>query len=123
LTHQFNLRPANISGNKPPIRRAVRSARTLSSRGGRPLITAYVGNKIWLNHGSATDRRVSRERQNILTLLNRHPDGLRPRELADLLGKNSGAIRGLLWKMTDDGQVRTEGGKYITALEKKDNAA
>jgi hypothetical protein len=44
-------------------------------------------------------------------------------ELADLLGKNSGAIRGLLWKVTDDGQVRTENGRYVTSSEKKDNAA
>lgn len=40
-------------------------------------IRADIGNKIWLNLGSAADVRVGRESQELLTLLNRQPDGVR----------------------------------------------
>jgi len=75
-------------------------------------IAADVAAGIFRELGPAAARRISRERDEILALLERHPNGLRPRDIADLLGKSQNATRALLWKMTDDGQVTTDMGRY-----------
>jgi hypothetical protein len=76
-------------------------------------ITADVANQVWQSHGSAAQHRMSQQRKDVLELLGKHPGGLRPRDIADLLAKNQGAVRGLLWKMLDDGQVYTREGRYV----------
>lgn len=78
-------------------------------------ITADVHNRIFETHGSANDRRVSNERRDVLALLTRHPAGLRPRDVADLLGRPPGPVRALLWKMADTGDVITDSGRYRRA--------
>jgi len=75
--------------------------------------TADAANQVWQSHGSAAQHRMSQQRKDVLELFGKHPCGLRPRDIADLLGKNQGAVRGLLWKMLDDGQVYTREGRYV----------
>src|SRR5262245_45392608 len=77
-------------------------------------LTIDLTNQVWRNHGSAAQHRISKERHELLQLLTRHAAlGLRPREIADLLGKGQGAVRGLLFKMVDHSQVTIAEGRYF----------
>jgi hypothetical protein len=71
-------------------------------------ITADIKGGIWRKLGDATEHRLSRERQDILTLLTGRP-GLRPKEIATALGRSNDSVRYLLGQMSDDGQVRADG--------------
>src|SRR5262245_24336914 len=86
-------------------------------------LTTDFDKNIWQSHGAADCHHVRRERHDVLELLGRHPQGLRPRELGDLLAKSGGAMRALLWKMAEDGQITTDTGRYINRPEKKENVA
>lgn len=65
----------------------------------------------WTLLGNAEDFRRSRERQEILDSVAAMP-GMTPREVADALGKASGAVRYLLFAMVRDSELRVRDGKY-----------
>lgn len=70
---------------------------------------------LWTYAGNADEVRRSDARKAILDLLKDGPsDGMYPREIADALGQQSGAIRFLLHKMmkADDGCITKVKGKY-----------
>ena len=69
----------------------------------------------WTLIGSASDHRLSQERQDILALLQEHRDGpLRPKEIATLLHKDVRAITKLLFDMSHASQISLLGrGQYM----------
>jgi hypothetical protein len=76
------------------------------------LAIAREPNGEWHILGNAAQVFVSEERKAILELLLLHPDGLKPKEISDLLGKKSGASRKLLTTMTASLQVINDKGIY-----------
>jgi hypothetical protein len=67
---------------------------------------------LWTWQGHLREQRLSKQRQEVLTVLEEHPGGLRPLELAQALGKNPSSCRSLLQKMRQDGEVILEEGVY-----------
>lgn len=79
---------------------------------------------MWEIGGNADAYRVSRERREILDLLNQSTDALSPMDIAELLDKDRGAIRRLLHSMYNDGQVaQPTRGKYTAVSERKAGAS
>jgi hypothetical protein len=76
------------------------------------LAIARESNGEWKILGSASQVFVSEERKAILDLLYMHPSGLKPKDIADLLDKNSGAVRKLLLTMSASLQVINDNGIY-----------
>lgn len=68
---------------------------------------------LWCLLGSAEEYRVSRERQQIVEVLRQAGEPLRPKDIADSLGKKEANIRFLLTKLVQEGTVRRVGyGQY-----------
>lgn len=61
----------------------------------------------WEWIGEADDMRLSRERQDILDMIERVP-GMKPGDLADAMAKTRGSVRYLLFKLVHDGKVRVK---------------
>lgn len=76
------------------------------------LAISRKSNGEWEVLGSAQQVFVSAERKQITDLLSFHPQGLKPKEIADLLGKQQGATRKLLSSMLNDRQVKVAHGVY-----------
>ena len=68
----------------------------------------------WEVLGVAQHVFVSAERKQITDLLAFHPQGLKPREIAEHLGKGQSATRKLLMSMVTDQQVKVSHGVYYT---------
>lgn len=66
----------------------------------------------WKILGEATQIFISAERKEITDTLRLHPAGLKPKEIADFLGKKPGTIRRLLTSMVLDRQVQNSSGTY-----------
>jgi hypothetical protein len=66
----------------------------------------------WTFLGDADTYRMSQERADIVKLLADAPEPLRPKEIAEALGKNGGAVRRLLSSMTKAGTIVGLGGSY-----------
>ncbi len=76
----------------------------------------------WTLLGSAQKYTMSKERIEIVEVLEDSGDTLTSKEIADLLGKNENAIRKLLKKLADDGTIiRSERGKYTIKSGNKGN--
>lgn len=69
---------------------------------------------MWSALGKSTDVGQRNERKDILDLLTDSDEPLSPNDLAGLLDRSANAVRVLLWKMKQAGQVRTFGKKYQT---------
>jgi hypothetical protein len=67
---------------------------------------------LWTWQGHLKEQRLSRQRQEVLAVLEEEPEGLRPYQLAQALGKNASSTRSLLQKMRQDGEVVLEEGVY-----------
>lgn len=68
----------------------------------------------WAVLGDAEEYRMSSERAAIANAIRDAARPLTPKEIADATGKKDGAIRFLLFKMAQDGQVENiGGGRYI----------
>lgn len=68
----------------------------------------------WEVLGVAQQVFISSERKQITDLLAFHPGGLKPREIADHLGKRQNATRKLLMSMVNDQQLKVAHGVYST---------
>jgi hypothetical protein len=77
----------------------------------------------WLLLGQATQVFISSERKEIADTLKLHPKGLKPKEIAEILGKKQPTIRRLLVSMVIDHQVINNKGTYISIdnLSNKEN--
>jgi hypothetical protein len=70
----------------------------------------------WEIVGSADHLDISPERRAIVNVLSRTPDSMSIDDIADEIGKNTGAVTKMLHDMAHDGQVRrTARGKYRVA--------
>lgn len=70
---------------------------------------------LWTIVGDAAEYRMSKERRQILDLLNGVRDGLSPKDIADALQRSPGGIKKMLRDMLEDGQVKQSGyGRYIS---------
>ena len=70
----------------------------------------------WTIEGTAEEVHMSEERGAILVELNRSPEPMSPKELADVMpGKSHGAVKYLLHQMYHDDQVKRVSGKYEPA--------
>ncbi|QWE02305.1 AAA family ATPase [Polynucleobacter sp. JS-JIR-II-b4] len=66
----------------------------------------------WKILGEATQIFISAERKEITDALRLHPAGLKPKEIADFLGKKQPTVRKLLSSMVVAGQIQNSGGTY-----------
>ena len=76
------------------------------------LAISRQANGEWHLLGQAKQVFVSEERREISELLKLHPNGLKPKDVADLLGKKQGTIRKLLTSMLIDQQLESSKGIY-----------
>ena len=68
----------------------------------------------WSLMGDAEEYRMSEERRDIVNLLRRVGEPLGPKEIAQMLGRNYGAVRVMLSEMVKDGLLASPSrGKYI----------
>jgi hypothetical protein len=69
---------------------------------------------LWSVAGPAEEFRRSRERSQLLNVLQQSGRPMTPTEIAPVIDKKPDAVRKLLWSMCNDGQVRSLGnGRYI----------
>jgi hypothetical protein len=78
------------------------------------LAISRKSNGEWEVLGVAQQVFISAERKQISEFLAFHPGGLKPREIADHLGKGQSATRKLLMSMVNDRQVKVAHGLYST---------
>ena len=76
------------------------------------LAIARQPNGEWRLLGTAKAVFISEERQAIADLLKLHPKGLKPKDIAELLGKKQSTVRKLLASMTAEQQVNNTKGVY-----------
>jgi hypothetical protein len=67
----------------------------------------------WTLVGDAEEYRISKERQDIVRVLEEAVEPMSPKEVAELLDKPPNTVKYLMWKMSKDGQLATAGkGRY-----------
>jgi len=68
----------------------------------------------WRVLGNADEYRHTQERQEVLDALKQADEPMKPQEIADVIGKKGGAVRRLLFTLSNEGVVTKAGyGKYI----------
>ena len=66
----------------------------------------------WTIAGNADEYRLSEARTEIIRVLEDFGSPMTPTEVADVLGKKVNAIKQTLWRMSNDGQLSGNDGKY-----------
>lgn len=66
----------------------------------------------WTLAGDADSYRLSKERAEIIAVLEETGEPMTPTEVAEALGKSFNTIKQRLWHMSRDGQVSTADGRY-----------
>jgi hypothetical protein len=76
-----------------------------------------INTATWTIEGDAEEVHISKERGDILLTLNRSPEPMTPKEVADVMpGASRNSIRYLMWAMLGDGQVvKDDKGRYSPA--------
>jgi hypothetical protein len=67
---------------------------------------------LWSILGEAEEYRLGKERKEVIELLEKSERPLAPTEVAELLEKDRGAVKKLLWTMAQDEQLQNQDGKY-----------
>jgi hypothetical protein len=75
----------------------------------------------WTLAGDADEFRLSRERAEILRVLEEHGEPMTPTDVADALGKSFNTVKQRLWHMSKDGQVSAADGRYSTVTRNRRN--
>jgi hypothetical protein len=76
------------------------------------LAISRQSNGEWVILGEATQVFISAERKEITDTLKLHPAGLKPKEIAEFIGKKQPTVRKLLTSMIQDRQVNNSNGTY-----------
>ena len=76
------------------------------------LAISRQSNGEWVILGEATQVFISAERKEITDTLKLHPAGLKPKEIAEFIGKKQPTVRKLLISMIQDRQVHNSNGTY-----------
>jgi len=82
------------------------------------------GTAAWRIAGDAEEYRGSKERTEIVECLSSAQGPMGPKEVSDALGKGYNPTKQLLWKMSNDGDLRSVGnGKYVVTgnFDNRDN--
>ncbi len=66
----------------------------------------------WWLKGDAEEYRMSKERRAIYNTVKDSSERITPKEVAEVLDKKEGTVRKMMWEMSRDGQLRSEGGGY-----------
>jgi hypothetical protein len=66
----------------------------------------------WRLMGDAEEHRISKARAEVLAVLKEARQPLTPTEVADALGKSANTVKQTLWRMSNDGQVTADDGRY-----------
>jgi hypothetical protein len=76
-----------------------------------------INTATWTIEGSAEEVHISKERADILLMLNKNPDPMTPKEVADVMpGAKYNNVKYLMWTMLGDGQLVKDGkGRYSPA--------
>jgi hypothetical protein len=71
----------------------------------------------WTIEGEAEEVHISKERADILLMLNRNPGPMTPKEVSDVMpGAKYNNVKYLMWSMLGDGQLlKDDKGKYSPA--------
>jgi hypothetical protein len=72
----------------------------------------------WSVIGEAEEYRRSQARQEVIDVLRKEGKPMPPKDLAEILDKNPGTIRKLMWEMSKDGELTSEGGKYSISTDR-----
>jgi hypothetical protein len=76
----------------------------------------------WKIAGDAEEYRNSRERQEVEGCLRTLGEPAGPKEVSEALGKPYNNVKQLMWKMGNDGDLRSVGGgKYVPVTDNRDN--
>lgn len=75
----------------------------------------------WTLAGDAEEFRLSNERAEIVRVLEEDSGPMTPTEVADALGKKPNAVKQRLWRMSKDGQVSADGGRYACVTRNRRN--
>ncbi|MBU3540228.1 AAA family ATPase [Polynucleobacter sp. UB-Tiil-W10] len=75
----------------------------------------------WKILGEATQVFISAERKEITDVLRLHPAGLKPKEIAEIIGKKQPTVRRLLSSMAVDRQVQSSAGTYTLISSNSSN--
>jgi hypothetical protein len=76
----------------------------------------------WKIAGDAEEYRNSRERQEVEGCLRTLGEPAGPKEVSEALGKPHNNVKQLMWKMGNDGDLRSVGGgKYVPVTDNLDN--
>lgn len=75
----------------------------------------------WKILGEATQVFISAERKEITNVLRLHPAGLKPKEIAEIIGKKQPTVRRLLSSMAVDRQVQSSAGTYTLISSNSSN--
>ncbi len=76
----------------------------------------------WKIAGDAEEYRNSRERQEVEECLRTLGESAGPKEVSEALGKPYNNVKQLMWKMGNDGDLRSVGGgKYVPVTDNLDN--
>jgi hypothetical protein len=71
---------------------------------------------VWTIQGDAATYRMHKERREIIELLEREDEPTGPKYVADALDRDHAAVRQMMKRMADDGQLQTAGyGKYVVS--------
>jgi hypothetical protein len=68
---------------------------------------------LWTLLGNADEYRTTHERHQVIEVLRQVGEPMRPKEIAEALGKTSGSVRILLTRLIDEGSIKKTGyGRY-----------
>lgn len=68
---------------------------------------------LWTLLGNAEEYRTTHERHQVIEVLRQVGEPMRPKEIAEALGKTSGSVRILLTRLIDEGSIKKTGyGRY-----------
>jgi hypothetical protein len=70
----------------------------------------------WALVGQAEDFKKSKERSDIVKVLNGAPTAMTPTEVSGVLGKKVNAVKYLMWKMSNEGELKAVDGRYSPAV-------
>jgi hypothetical protein len=76
----------------------------------------------WAIIGDAEEYRLSKERAEVVGVLDETGEAMTPTEVADALGENLNAVKTRMWRMAKDGQLASEDGRYTVCNRNPGNS-
>ena len=78
---------------------------------------------LWTLLGNAEEYRMTHERHQVIEVLRQVGEPMRPKEIAEALGKTPGSVRILLTRLIDEGSIKKTGyGRYAITSNSSSNS-